>query len=131
MERSPGAHLSDDTDLSDVRLLEAVADPTRLSILRQLSSAGPMHARELTGGRAISQSTASHHLRVLREAGWIDGERQGTFIRYAIRPEAVQRLRAIAVGIEASPPTRGERRASETGGQTRGIGRPQPAWRQW
>jgi ArsR family transcriptional regulator len=38
----------------------------------------------------------SHHLKVLREAGWIDGERRGTWIWYTLRPDAVARFRSIA-----------------------------------
>jgi ArsR family transcriptional regulator len=80
----------------DVLLLQAIADPTRLSILRQLSAGGATCACDLTGCCGVSQPTTSHHLKVLREAGWISGERRGTWIWYSIRPEAVERFSAIA-----------------------------------
>jgi ArsR family transcriptional regulator len=83
----------------DVQLLQAAADPVRLSILRQLSSDGPTCACDFTDCCDISQPTVSHHLKVLREAGWISGERRGTWIWYSIRPEAVERLGAIAGDI--------------------------------
>ncbi len=83
----------------DVALLQAAADPTRLTILRQLSADGATCACDLTGCCGVSQPTISHHLKVLREAGWVIGERRGTWIWYSIRPDAVQRFRAIAGAI--------------------------------
>jgi len=47
--------------------------------------------------------TVSHHLRVLREAGWVTAERRGTWIWYAIRPEAVARFRDLAGELAAGP----------------------------
>jgi ArsR family transcriptional regulator len=84
----------------DVLLLQAAADPTRLAMLRQLSGGGPVCACELDGGCDITQPTVSHHLKVLREAGWIRGERRGTWIWYSLRPEAVARFRQLAAAIE-------------------------------
>jgi DNA-binding transcriptional ArsR family regulator len=83
----------------DVRLLQAAADPTRLAILRQLSQAGPVCACDFSACCDVSQPTISHHLRVLREAGWIVGERRGTWIWYSLRPEAAERLAGIAGGL--------------------------------
>lgn len=84
----------------DVLLLQAAADPTRLSILRQLSAEGPVCACDFSACCEVSQPTVSHHLKVLREAGWISGERRGTWIWYSLRPEAVERFRRLAAGIE-------------------------------
>ena len=88
------------TDDPDVRLLQAAADPTRLSILRQLSAEGPVCACDFSACREVRQPTVSHHLKVLREAGWISGERRGTWIWYALQPEAVDRFRRLANAIE-------------------------------
>jgi ArsR family transcriptional regulator len=79
----------------EVVLLQAAADPIRLAILRQLALAGPVCACDIAVGHDVTQPTISHHLRVLREAGWIEGERRGTWIWYAIRPEAMTRFEAI------------------------------------
>jgi len=84
----------------DVLLLQAAADPTRLAILRQLSDVPEVCACEFDACRGVSQPTASHHLRVLREAGWIAGERRGTWIWYSLRPEAVRRFRELAGELE-------------------------------
>ena len=87
----------------DVKLLQAAADPTRLAILRQLSSDGSVCACDFTDCCAVHQPTVSHHLRVLREEGWVSAERHGTSIYYAIRPEAVDRFRQLAGGLSAGP----------------------------
>lgn len=84
----------------DVALLSAAADPTRLSILRQLSSEGPVCACDFQACCEVSQPTVSHHLKVLREAGWISGERRGTWIYYRLRPEAVARFRRLSAEVE-------------------------------
>ena len=83
----------------DVLLLQAAADSTRLVILRQLSDAAELCACEFTACCGVSQPTISHHLKVLRDAGWITGERRGTWIWYSIRPEAVRRFRQLAGGF--------------------------------
>ena len=73
----------------DVLLLQAAADPTRLAILRQLSDCAEVCACDFTACCDVSQPTVSHHLKVLRDAGWIEGERRGTWIWYSLRPQAV------------------------------------------
>ena len=80
----------------DVRLLHAAADSTRLAILRELSSEGPIWACDLTACCTVHQPTVSHHLRVLREAGWVCADRHGTNISYRLCPDAAARFRQIA-----------------------------------
>jgi ArsR family transcriptional regulator len=84
----------------DVRLLQAAADPTRLAILRQLSADGEVCACNFTACCDVAQPTVSHHLKVLREAGWVSTERRGTWIWYAIRPEASRRFHQLAGEVE-------------------------------
>jgi ArsR family transcriptional regulator len=85
----------------DIKLLQAIADPTRLAILHQLSADGSVCACDFTDCCAVHQPTVSHHLRVLREAGWVNAERHGTSIYYAIRPEAIARFHELAGGLSA------------------------------
>ena len=84
----------------DVMLLQAAADPTRLSILRQLSVEAEVCACNFNDCCDIGQPTLSHHLRRLRIAGWVTTERRGTWIYYSLRPEAVARFRQLAGEIE-------------------------------
>ena len=49
-------------------VLEALSDPVRLEMVRRMASAGePVACSELYD--SVSKSTASHHFKVLREAG--------------------------------------------------------------
>jgi ArsR family transcriptional regulator len=85
---------------SDITLLHAAADPTRLSILRELSSESSVCACDFTECcGTVSQPTVSHHLKVLREAGWVSAERHGTNVSYTICADAVERFRHIAAGL--------------------------------
>ena len=106
----------------DIQLLQAVADPTRLSILRQLSTDGATCACEFTECCGVSQPTVSHHLKVLRRAGWIEGERRGTWIWYSIRPQAAERFAALVGQIEP-----GAAKTAETLGSPPGLTVIQPA----
>jgi ArsR family transcriptional regulator, arsenate/arsenite/antimonite-responsive transcriptional repressor len=99
----------------DVRLLQGAADPTRLAILRQLSTATEVCACDFTSCCDVGQPTVSHHLKVLTETGWLDSERRGSWIWYRIRPDAVARLERllgqVTPGVAAPmgsrrPPTR-------------------------
>jgi ArsR family transcriptional regulator len=83
----------------DVLLLQGAADPTRLAILRQLSGTTEVCACDFTACCDVSQPTTSHHLKVLRETGWVDSERRGTWVFYRLRPEAVARFGQLAGGI--------------------------------
>jgi DNA-binding transcriptional ArsR family regulator len=80
----------------DVRLLAALADPTRLAIVRQLAAETETCACDFTSCCDVGQPTVSHHLRVLREAGVVTSERRGQWIFYRLAPDAAERLTGIA-----------------------------------
>jgi ArsR family transcriptional regulator len=83
----------------DARLFAAMADPSRLSILRQLASDGTVCACDLAVCCSVGQPTVSHHLKVLREAGLINAERRGTWIHYSIAPAALSRMAILIAGL--------------------------------
>lgn len=78
-------------------LLKAVADPVRLRLLSMIGShaGGEACVCDLTDAFDLTAPTISHHLKVLRTAGLIDGERRGTWVYYRVIPETVARLGAI------------------------------------
>ena len=80
----------------DHLLLHGAADPTRLAILRQLAAGGGVCACDFNACCAVAQPTVSHHLKVLRESGWVSTERRGSFIYYHLRSDAVARFQQIA-----------------------------------
>ena len=83
----------------DVRLLTALADPTRLAIVRQLANETETCACDFTSCCNVGQPTVSHHLRVLREAGIVTPERRGQWIFYRLDPSTAERLGALARGL--------------------------------
>ncbi len=82
-------------DVDDITILQAIAEPTRLSIIRELASDGEICACDFTDCCGVSQPTVSHHLKVLREAGVVSCERRGTWIYYKLEPKAAARIAAL------------------------------------
>lgn len=83
----------------DVMLLSALADPARLSIVRQLAETTDVCACDFTECCTVSQPTISHHLKVLREAGVVISERQGTNIMYSLSPDFASRWSGIGASL--------------------------------
>jgi ArsR family transcriptional regulator, arsenate/arsenite/antimonite-responsive transcriptional repressor len=79
------------------RMFKALSDPVRLRLLSMITSVagGEVCVCDLTVGFDVSGPTISHHLRVLREAGLIDGDRRGTWVYYRSRPENLKQLSAL------------------------------------
>ncbi|WP_239029083.1 ArsR/SmtB family transcription factor [Pseudonocardia acidicola] len=81
------------------RLFKAMGDPVRLRLLSLIAShsGGEACVCELSGVFDLTGPTISHHLKVLREAGLISGERRGTWVYYRVDPDALRRLSAVLV----------------------------------
>jgi ArsR family transcriptional regulator len=79
------------------RLFKAMGDPVRLRLLSLIASheGGEACVCDLSGVFELSGPTISHHLKVLREAGLISGERRSTWIYYRVHPEALRQLSAV------------------------------------
>jgi ArsR family transcriptional regulator len=79
----------------------ALADPARLAVLRSLQG-GTTCVCELAPRLAMAPNLLSYHLRILREAGLVEGTRRGRRVEYRVRPVALQEaaveLVRIAVG---------------------------------
>jgi ArsR family transcriptional regulator len=87
-----------DRSESDVEVLRALAHPVRWGILKRLAAEPDICACDFTEFFEVSQPTISAHLKVLREAGLVTTERNGTTICYRIAPG---RLSAIGQAITA------------------------------
>ncbi len=83
----------------DVRLLSALADPVRLSFVRQLVANDGICACDFSECCTVSQPTISHHLKVLRDAGVVTSERQGTNIVYSLAPDFSRRWSDIGARL--------------------------------
>jgi len=87
-------------------LLRLLADPTRLRILAALTPE-EMAVSEIADTLEIGQPRVSNHLRLLREAGALEGRREGswTFYRNALpaRPDGKPLWQAVAAAVEGDP----------------------------
>jgi ArsR family transcriptional regulator len=85
----------------------ALADPARLRLLSLIAAqeAGEVCACDLVEPLGKSQPTVSHHLKVLREAGLVVGERRGTWVWYRVVPTMLEQLRdsLAATGSRLAP----------------------------
>lgn len=68
------------------QVLSALADPIRLTIVRQLAGGRDDQAC-IAFDLPVSKSTSTHHFRVLREAGVITQRYRGTAILNCLREE--------------------------------------------
>ena len=89
------------------RLFHALADETRLRIVEQLAD-GEQCVCDLTDALEAGQSRLSFHLKTLKDAGLVTDRRQGRWIYYTLRPDAVDELRDV-VGAIGAPKGRGLR----------------------
>ena len=78
-------------------VFKALGDPVRLRLLSLIAShvGGEACVCDLSEVFNLTGPTISHHLKVLREAGLIIGDRRGTWIYYCLLPEALHRASAV------------------------------------
>jgi DNA-binding transcriptional ArsR family regulator len=70
--------------------LKALADPVRLRLLSLLLAAEELCTSELAPAVGLTEATVSHHLSVLRRAGFISaGERRGMNVYYRARRDSL------------------------------------------
>jgi DNA-binding transcriptional ArsR family regulator len=72
-------------DITLESVLYALADPTRLAIVRKLASRNCPTNCQTAAPDNLPKSTQSHHFQVLREAGLIRSERRGTEVVNTVR----------------------------------------------
>ena len=76
-----------------LRVFKALADATRLEILRLVGSQpGPTCVCDIVDHFELRQPTISHHLKILREAGLLRSSRQGIWSFYEADPEGLAAL---------------------------------------
>ena len=74
----------------------ALADPVRLRVLSILAASpdGEVCVCDFVEPLAKSQPTVSHHLRILSEAGLVQGDRRGKWVWYSLNRARLAELRA-------------------------------------
>jgi DNA-binding transcriptional ArsR family regulator len=74
-------------DHSDpIAVLSALADPTRLRVVRLLAGGPELHVGAIAGALALPMVNLSHHLGILREAGVLADRKQGRQVFYGPAP---------------------------------------------
>ena len=64
-------------DSQFTRIAKALADPRRFEIFKVIAAVREMSCGAITERFPIGQSTVSHHLKVLADAGLVDVRREG------------------------------------------------------
>jgi len=76
-----------------VRMLKALGNPIRFQIMKTLAERRTCITQEIVATTPLAQSTVSQHLKVLREAGLIEGEISGPATCYCIDVRGVRWLK--------------------------------------
>ena len=86
-------------------IFAALADPTRLRVLRILSLQSDDHSTCVSAVAnmiGVSQPAVSQHLLVLKKAGLVEGKRHGSHMHYFVKPGVLNRCQeALAVALES------------------------------
>ena len=75
-------------------MFKAFCDENRLQILEMLRS-GEKCACMLLDELQISQSTLSHHMKILCDSGIVRGRKEGKWVHYCIDPAGAERARKL------------------------------------
>src|SRR3954447_18018438 len=75
--------------LVEDRIFQALADPSRRAIFESLTR-GEAAVKDLTARFAISQPAVSQHLAALKDAGLVNGRREGRCFYYRVEPRGMK-----------------------------------------
>lgn len=82
-------------------ILQTLSDEHRQDILLLLSENGRMTVNEITGQLTLSRPAVSHHLKLLRNAGVVNVEQEGTLRYYHLSmQESISLLRKLLTSLE-------------------------------
>lgn len=66
--------------------LRVLANPTRMEVIEALLEQGPLYVWQLLERLQVEPTLLSHHLRALREAGFLEAQRDGKALLYRLAP---------------------------------------------
>ena len=95
--------------VATTEVLKALAEPRRWRIV-ELLSCEELCVCHLAEEIGIAQPLVSHHLKVLRDAGLVESEKNRQWTYYRLRPGALEELSRRVDAIDACCPTPGDRR---------------------
>lgn len=77
------------------KLADALGHPARVAIVRLLKERKSCVCGEIVEVLPLAQSTVSQHLKVLKAAGWIQGEVDGARVCYCLHPQTLETFRKL------------------------------------
>jgi DNA-binding transcriptional ArsR family regulator len=77
--------------VAENRIFQALADPSRRAIFESLTR-GETAVKDLTARFRISQPAVSQHLAALKDAGLVNGRREGRRVYYTVEPRGMKPL---------------------------------------
>ncbi|MDZ7717522.1 MAG: metalloregulator ArsR/SmtB family transcription factor [Balneolaceae bacterium] len=89
------ASLFKENHIQTAELAKALSHPARLAILEILSRQESCICGDITSELPLAQSTVSQHLKVLKSAGLIKGDVEGTSTCYCINPTTLNELKEL------------------------------------
>lgn len=93
------ARIEQGSDEEIARLAWAIAHPARVRILRILQSRTSCVCGELVELMPLAQSTVSQHLKILKEAGLVQGEIDGPKVCYCVNKTGLARLKDLVAAL--------------------------------
>lgn len=81
------------------KLAKALGHPARVQIVRMLAKQDSCVCGEIAEAFPLAQSTVSQHLKILKEAGLVQGEVDGPRVCYCLSPDALTRLKRLIQSI--------------------------------
>jgi DNA-binding transcriptional ArsR family regulator len=86
-----------------VHILKALSDETRFEILKLLLSCD-LCVGALAHHLGISEAAVSQHLKLLREAGLVKGEKRGYWTHYMVERNKLNELAELLTELTQPPP---------------------------
>jgi len=96
-----GEVMSHDNAVSLASSLRALADPARLRIISMVAAHDDAEACvcDLTEPLGLQQSTVSHHLKILVDAGYLTRSKRGTWAYYRLVPGALDGVAGLLTTV--------------------------------
>ena len=80
-------------------MARALSHPARVAIVRHLAEAGTCICGQIVEVRPLAQATVSQHLKVLKEAGLVQGEVDGPRTCYCVAPAGLKRFKELVAAL--------------------------------
>jgi DNA-binding transcriptional ArsR family regulator len=80
------------------RVFKALSVVTRVRIVQMLKEQS-LCVGALAARLGVSSAAVSQHLRILRDAGLVEGEKRGYYVHYRLNLKTLKRWRTLVAGL--------------------------------